>query len=240
MNLDLVAGQPEATLLQPRVSKPFTRSLPWNVAAFLALWEIQSQLATIAYVGLVAFTSWYVTLGAMLVWSLTATFFFWQARERGYPNILNSVKCPHSEAGVKVAWHAVTSVFSAVLGGVHAFIYTRCTNALLNDQPAGRPRRFLRRLVLTVEHNCGETRDEHDLEIGIDFAGAARQLDAVHLGHDDIGQQKREWLPFEALVGILAVFEGDHVIIRFFKRLDEETAHGIVILCKQDAAQRQA
>jgi hypothetical protein len=150
VNLDLVAGQTQGPLLQSPVRKPFARTLPWNIAAFLALWEIQSQLATIAYVGLVAFTSWYVTLGAMLVWSLTATLLFWHARERGYPNILNSVKCPRSEAGIKVAWHAVTSVFSAVLGGIHAFVYTRCANSLLNEQPAGRPRRFLRRLVLVV------------------------------------------------------------------------------------------
>lgn len=151
VNLDLVAAQPQGVALPPSpVRKTFARSLPWNVAAFVALWEVQSQIATIAYVGLVAFTSWWVTLGVMLSWSLVATLAFWYARERGYPNILNAVECPRSEAGIKVAWRAATSVFSAVVGGVHAFIYTRCTSALLGDKPVAGPRRFLRRLVLLV------------------------------------------------------------------------------------------
>jgi hypothetical protein len=150
VNLDLVAGQPQGSALARPVRRPFAKSLPWNVAAFLALWEVQSQLATIAYVGLIAFTSWWVTLAAMLTWSLVATIAFWYARERGYPNILNAMKCPHSDTGIKVAWHAVTSLFSAVVGGVHAFVYTRCASALLSDRAAGRQRRFLRRLVLLV------------------------------------------------------------------------------------------
>ena len=150
VNLDLVAGQSQGMLLQSPVRKAFARGVPWNVAAFLALWEVQSQVATVAYIGLVAFTSLWVTLGAMLAWSLIATVIFCYARERGYPNILNSVKCPSTAAGITVIWHAATSFFSAMLGGIHAFVYTRCTSALLSEKPVAGPRRFLRRLILVV------------------------------------------------------------------------------------------
>src|SRR5688500_11065321 len=85
-NLDLVAGQSQGMRLQSPVRKALARGVPWNVAAFLALWEVQSQVATVAYIGLVAFTSLWVTLGAMLAWSLVATVIFCYARERGYPN----------------------------------------------------------------------------------------------------------------------------------------------------------
>ncbi|HWC28863.1 MAG TPA: hypothetical protein VG845_02165, partial [Dehalococcoidia bacterium] len=52
-----------------------------NDAAFVVGWEVQSQLATLLLVTLVAFVSIWVALGTMLVWALVATVVYCYARE---------------------------------------------------------------------------------------------------------------------------------------------------------------
>ncbi len=86
-----------------------------------------------------------------------------------------------------------------------------------------------RRVRIGVEGDSGEARNEHDLQIRVDFCRAPRQFDAVHFRHDNIGQQKGERLFLQSFIGTRAVVEVRHVITGFFQRLDEEAAHIIVI-----------
>ena len=46
----------------------------------------------------------------------------------------------------------------------------------------------------------------------MDVGGAAGQLDAVHLGHDDIGEEQRERLLAQAVEGLAAVGEARHLV----------------------------
>ena len=66
---------------------------------------------------------------------------------------------------------------------------------------------ILRRVIVGIERNGGETGDEHDLEVRIELARLAREFNAVHLRHDDIGQKQREGLFLQTLVGLKAVAE---------------------------------
>jgi hypothetical protein len=65
-------------------------------------------------------------------------------------------------------------------------------------------------------------------------SSVARQLDAVHLGHDDVGEQKLERLLAHALIGGLAVVVGRHGIARILQRLHEKAAHVVVVFREQD------
>ncbi|HEX5140646.1 MAG TPA: hypothetical protein VFX19_06865 [Dehalococcoidia bacterium] len=151
MNLDLVAeARQDALPLPSTTRKPISLSVPWNSAAFLAIWEVQSHIATIAYVGLVAFTSIWVALVTMLCWSLVATVLFCAARERGYPNVLSCPPCPRTRPGMATAWYAASSVGRALLGGIQAFVFTRFSGALVNDRPAKGLRIVARRAVLAL------------------------------------------------------------------------------------------
>lgn len=53
--------------------------------SFVAAWELQSQIATVVLVALVALASLSITLGVMIAWSLLATVVYFVARRRGLP-----------------------------------------------------------------------------------------------------------------------------------------------------------
>ncbi|AIJ87081.1 hypothetical protein DK62_2204 [Brucella melitensis bv. 3 str. Ether] len=80
-----------------------------------------------------------------------------------------------------------------------------------------------------VQRNGGKARDEHDLEIGIDFRRTARQFDAIHFRHDDIRQQKRKWFLLEPFIGAGTIVKVCHVITGLFQRFYEETAHIVIV-----------
>src|SRR3954464_12502859 len=63
----------------------------------------------------------------------------------------------------------------------------------------------LRRLRARVERDRGDARDEHDLDVGVELGRAPGELDAVHLGHDDVGEEKLERLLAQAVIGREAV-----------------------------------
>ena len=86
-----------------------------------------------------------------------------------------------------------------------------------------------------VERYGGKAGDEHDLEVGIELAGALGQLDAVHQRHHNVGEQERERLLAELLVGILAIGERRNVVAGSGQRALQEPAHGLVVLRQDDA-----
>jgi hypothetical protein len=145
MNVDLVARQ-QGWINRLPVKPP---SVPWNKGAFVLLWEAQSQVASIAYVALVAFFNVWAALPVMLLWSLLATIFYFGARERGYPNLLNC-QMPQRERGpVHLVGFAARSFVKAWLSGFNAWLFARCSSFVVaNQTDACRLRRGLRLAVI--------------------------------------------------------------------------------------------
>jgi hypothetical protein len=61
--------------------------------SFLACWQVQSKLATLALFALLAISVW-LALVVMLVWSIAATFAYFAARQRGMPDVLATPALP--------------------------------------------------------------------------------------------------------------------------------------------------
>ncbi|CDX44201.1 hypothetical protein MPLDJ20_60520 [Mesorhizobium plurifarium] len=93
----------------------------------------------------------------------------------------------------------------------------------------------LGRLGIGIERDRGKAGDEHHLEVGIDLGGAAGKLDAVHLGHDDVGQKQRERFLAQPLIGAGAIVEIAYLVAGAFQRLDEEAAHIVIVFRQQNA-----
>ena len=161
MNLDLAVPPPQTLSRHSPVFETLS-NVAWHKAAFIALWEGQGHLSSLACVALVAFASIWIALGAMFVWSVLATLFFCTARERGYPNLLTCLAPPKREAG-HLAGYALGSFARAWLSGVNAFIYSRCSGSVLaQKQGSCRARRFARVGVLGVGLTLfGVTSAEH-------------------------------------------------------------------------------
>ncbi len=116
-------------------------------AAFVVTWKAQSILASIAFLGLVAFGSFWLALPIMLSWALIATIVYCFARSHGYPDLLEHqglVRCPSAR-------HRASSVaFSAAkvwCTGLNAFVYSRASRNALTPGCNGW-RRVLRISVL--------------------------------------------------------------------------------------------
>ena len=92
----------------------------------------------------------------------------------------------------------------------------------------------LRSVVVGVQRHGGEARNEHDLDVGVEFGGPARQFDSVHLGHDDVGQQQLEGLFAQAVIGRQAIIEGGHVEAGVLQGPHQEATHIIIVLRQQD------
>jgi hypothetical protein len=149
-------------LLRNRPQLAVARDLPWNKAAFVIGWELQSQVATVAFITLVALFSIWLALAVMLTWSIIATVAYCRARERGYPSMLSE-----NQAGKGNRIHsrikgAFFSFFKAWLAGFQAFAFSRVAKyALVLERPCPK-RRALQVLVLGVGLTLfGVTTAEH-------------------------------------------------------------------------------
>ena len=94
---------------------------------FVTAWEIQSQLATVTLIALVAFLPLWFAVVPMLLWSLVATGLYYASRRRGLPDLFEAGRRP--KAG-RASWPAMlfSTLLSAVkawLAGVQPFIYSR-------------------------------------------------------------------------------------------------------------------
>ena len=85
-----------------------------------------------------------------------------------------------------------------------------------------------------IERDRGKAGDEHDLDVGVEFGGAAREFDAVHFRHHDIGQQELVGFFPQPLIGRQAVIVGGHVKTGILQRLDQEAAHIGIVFSQQD------
>ena len=104
-------------------------------AGFVTLWELQSQLATIVLITLVAFAPTPVTLAVMLGWSLVASVVYFHGRKRGLPDVFETRWTrPALAKGRWLAWATATavSVLKAWLAGIQPFVYARAVSGFLS------------------------------------------------------------------------------------------------------------
>src|ERR1700730_9345536 len=96
------------------------------------------------------------------------------------------------------------------------------------------------RLGIGVERDRGKAGDEHDLDVGVEFGSAARELNPVHLRHNDVGQQKLEGLLAQPLVSGKTVVERDDLVARILQGSHQKAAHVAIIFGKNDFCHRPA
>jgi hypothetical protein len=108
---------------------------------FSALWAVQSRLASITLLSLVALSHAWLALAVMCAWSLVATVAYFFARSHGAPDLLELgiSKATGRTVSSSVA-DAFKSVFRIVLVGPPAFIFTKL---LRLQAPGACPRRRL-------------------------------------------------------------------------------------------------
>jgi hypothetical protein len=91
----------------------------------VVLWEVQSQLATIILISLIAFVSIWAALATMLVWSLIAQLVYHSARERGLPDLV-TVEAPKRGCGSSTFLrHAAGSVVRVWFVGLHNLVFAK-------------------------------------------------------------------------------------------------------------------
>jgi hypothetical protein len=122
---------------------------------------VQSQIATLVLVTLVAFASIWIALATMLVWALIATVGYCFARERGLPDLV-TVQKPQTGTGPSAFLrHAAGSVVKVWFIGLHNLVFARFAGAAMNGLPC-RSTRCRRLAVLTLGMTLfGVTTAEH-------------------------------------------------------------------------------
>lgn len=111
-------------------------------------WEVQSHLSSITLIALIAFTSIWVALPVMLVWSLIATIAYCHARELGYPSLLAEEEWHATATGA--ASFAARSAVKAWFAGFHTFAYARVATTLVSPDRSSVRGRVTRIAVLVL------------------------------------------------------------------------------------------
>jgi hypothetical protein len=128
-------------------------SLPLHEFGPLTAWELQSQLATIALVALVAFVPILAAIGIMITWAMIATLAYYVGRQHGFPDLLETRwSAPPVARKEWRRWVGSTlvSLVKTWVAGIQPYIYTRIFCPVL-----ARPVRrwytgIVRFLVLTI------------------------------------------------------------------------------------------
>lgn len=95
------------------------------------VWKAQSILASIAFLGLVAFGSFWLALPIMLSWALAATIIYCFARSHGYPDLLEHQGLTRCPTACHKARSVALSAAKVWCTGLNAFVYSRASrNAL--------------------------------------------------------------------------------------------------------------
>ena len=92
-----------------------------------------------------------------------------------------------------------------------------------------------------IQRHGGKAGDEHDFQARIDLGGAPRQLDPVHTGHDDVGQQQfiSAGRLAQGVQPFLAIRHSVHVMAGAVERLGQKITHGVIVFCEQNAGHRR-
>jgi hypothetical protein len=133
---------------------------------------VQSQLATLLLVTLVAFASIWIALATMLAWSLIASVAYWHARERGLPDLVTVQKPRTGNGPSAFLRHAAGSAIKVWFVGLHNLVFARFAALAMNGLPC-RSTRWRRLAVLSLGMTLfGVTTAEHLLRRA-GFSGAS-------------------------------------------------------------------
>jgi hypothetical protein len=140
------------------LSRPLSPSVLRH-GSFLAFWQAQSKLATIALFALLAVSVW-LALAVILVWSIAATLAYYSARQRGVPDFLavSSSNCRAARTGQMLGgmW----------LVGLSAFAFANVIRPLLRNGSLCRRSRLTRFVVLLTGLTLfGVTINQHMLQV---------------------------------------------------------------------------
>jgi hypothetical protein len=143
-----------AISLSGSVSPTFIRH-----GSFLAFWQVQSKLGTLALFALLAISVW-LALGVIMVWSIAATFAYYTARQRGVPDFLavSSSNCRATKTG-----HMLGGIW---LVGISAFAFANVIRPLLRSTAICRRSRLTRVAILATGLTLfGVTINQHMLQV---------------------------------------------------------------------------
>lgn len=115
-----------------------------KLGTLVACWQVQSKLAALTLLLLVAVSVWWALL-LMLIWSIVATWAYVVARERGVPDILAL-----TDAGCSRARRTGTSLGQIWLVGLNAFVFARAFRPYLERPAHSLPRRAGRLLLIAA------------------------------------------------------------------------------------------
>ncbi len=119
------------------LSRDFLNKPERKHAIFVVVWKAQSILASIAFIGLVAFGSLLLALPIMLAWAFAATCVYFFARSRGYPDLLETAPLASDACMGQRARSMAYSCAKVWFSGVNAFVYTRASRNALSPSHRG-------------------------------------------------------------------------------------------------------
>jgi hypothetical protein len=90
-------------------------------------------------------------------------------------------------------------------------------------------------LFTRAHRDCCKTGDEENLEVGIDLVGLARDLNAINLGHYDIGDQKVIAAFVHSVERRQPVGHRRHLMTAALKCAGQEFPHRLVVFRKQNS-----
>ena len=106
----------------------------WKDGAFVAGWELQSQLSSVVLVGFAQFGTAIIAIPVMLAWSLVTTLVFHRARMCGRPDLLERTSWGTRSRALHVRFLSTTwSMLKAWLAGIQAFFYTRVFRCVIQN-----------------------------------------------------------------------------------------------------------
>ncbi len=126
---------------------------PWAGVGFAALWEVQSQLATVTLFVLLAVVPFLAVLAVMLTWSLVATVAYHLGRQRGLPDLLGTTTLRRDRPRASLFdWlrFGGASAAKVWLAGIQPFVYSRTFCLVLGRRARGWPMRAARLAVLAT------------------------------------------------------------------------------------------
>jgi hypothetical protein len=150
-NLDLVLSfLPDPLSWERDVAERLRQSA--GGVGFVAAWEVQSQLATLVLVGLVATVPLAPALIVMLGWSFVACAVYCYSRRRGMPDLLeaHAARAAQEPRHVWALKAAFLTAVKAWLAGLQPFVYSRTVCQVLSMPSQCRRIRLARGVVLFV------------------------------------------------------------------------------------------
>jgi hypothetical protein len=122
-------------------------------AGLVTVWEVQSQLATLALLAMAALTPIWLAMATMIAWALIATCAYRYARRKGFPDMLEaSWRRPPAEPKRWGRWlgSVCVSGVRAWLAGIQPYLYCLAVGRVLAAPAQSWRRGLVRKSILVV------------------------------------------------------------------------------------------